>query len=185
MYRNDVIAINREGLHTPSLPDAARFPTLGASQSNPNVVILINRCISKNLLSCRESSVVTIDHSGWRDSQAKPGGLRQNGHLIQGRCICVIFQMMRWTARERLIMYEQVQAMNSGFERVQLAFGELRRIRGVDRSELAVFVEFTDEARATALSYLTELIESAETECAGRLFRRRQARDREREGSNE
>jgi len=45
------------------------------------------------------------------------------------------------------------------------------------------FLELTDEVRATALSSLTELIESTETECAGRLCRRRQARDRKREAS--
>jgi hypothetical protein len=89
--------------------------------------------------------------------------------------------MMRWTAKERALAYEQLQAIHTGFERVRLALGNLKGLPGLDRTELGVFSEFADEARATTLSYLTEAIESTETEYAGRLFRRRQIRDRKNE----
>ena len=85
--------------------------------------------------------------------------------------------MMRWTAKERALAYEQLQAIHTGFEQVSLALGHLKGLRGLDRSEIAACSEFAEEARATTLSYLTEAVESNEIESAGRLFKRRQTRD--------
>jgi len=88
---------------------------------------------------------------------------------------------MGWTAKQRALAYEQIQAIHVGFEGVRLAIEEVKVVPGLDRSELAAFRELAEEARATLLSYLAEAIETAETDAAGSLYRRRNGRDRKRE----
>jgi hypothetical protein len=77
-----------------------------------------------------------------------------------------------------LSIYEQLLAVNAGFEQVRRALAALAQRRGFERGEIARFGGMADEARAAIASYLTGVIEAAETEEAGRLFSRRLARER-------
>jgi hypothetical protein len=74
-------------------------------------------------------------------------------------------------------VYEQLAAIEAGFEQAARA---LRRFRksGFERSEVERLTELTSEARAATLSFLTNVVETAETEEAGRLQGRRLKRER-------
>ena len=50
---------------------------------------------------------------------------------------------------------------------------------GFQRSELQRFREKSEEARAATMSYIAEVIETAETDEAGRRFGKRVARERQ------
>src|SRR5450432_3379780 len=89
-----------------------------------------------------------------------------------------ILHLMRWTPKDRATAYEQLQAINAGIEQIRLAFHYLKAISRFDRSELAQYDAFADEARAAALSYLAGVIEAEETERAGTLYRHRKVRER-------
>ncbi len=58
-------------------------------------------------------------------------------------------------------------------------------VEGFHRSELGRFRALAQEARASTNPYLAAVIESAETDEAGRLFRQRLARERKDEQGRE
>ena len=77
-----------------------------------------------------------------------------------------------------LAVYERLCEINRGFEQVRRALIELGRSRLFDTSELQRCRELATESKAVINSYLTNTLETAETDHAGRLFRRRIARER-------
>ena len=72
-----------------------------------------------------------------------------------------------------LQIYEKLLALNVGFDQVPCALRDLSRSSRFDRAELARFRQLAEEARAATTSYLTAIIEAAETEQAGRYFHKR------------
>ena len=81
-------------------------------------------------------------------------------------------------AMPRLNTYEQLLSINTGFELVRKALGALSRGNMFDRKELARFEAWSEETRSSINSYLLGVVEAAETDLAGRLYRRRLARER-------
>ena len=81
----------------------------------------------------------------------------------------------------RLAIYEHLFELNRGFEQVLRALESLSRIGKVDKTELHRLGAWSEESRASINSYLTSIIEQTETETAGRLYRRRLARERKEE----
>jgi hypothetical protein len=90
-------------------------------------------------------------------------------------------QLMRWTGRQRQHVYEQVMAIETGFEQAVRGLGSLRKSTGFEESEIERLSDLTAEARAATLSYLTNIIEAAETDAAARLQGRRLKRERREE----
>lgn len=80
---------------------------------------------------------------------------------------------MRWTGEQRRVVYGQLATINGGFEQVRAALGSLGKLPGFDRAELDVLDLLTAEARAACLSYLLNVVESAESDEAGILQKRR------------
>jgi hypothetical protein len=83
--------------------------------------------------------------------------------------------------RNRLRMYEQLLAVNAGFEQVRRALKKLGNLGWFDRAELAHLSALSEEARAASNSCLASVIETLETEHAGELYRRRLDRERKQE----
>jgi hypothetical protein len=98
--------------------------------------------------------------------------------LIEDPCICVISSLMRWTGGHRRQVYEQLAAVEAGFEQAARALRVFRKSGGFERSEIERLSEMTAESRAATLSYLTNIIETLETAEAGRLQGRRLKRER-------
>jgi hypothetical protein len=84
---------------------------------------------------------------------------------------------MRWTAKQRRQVYEHLAAINSGFDQARTAVRAFPGF-GHDRTEIDRLDELIAEARAATLSYLTNVIETVETDEAGRLQNRRLTRER-------
>ena len=80
-----------------------------------------------------------------------------------------------------LEVYENLWQLHSGFEQVRRALGSLAQNRIFQADEVERLGAWLEEARAATASYLTSAIEEAETNEAGRLFRRRRARERREE----
>jgi hypothetical protein len=85
---------------------------------------------------------------------------------------------MRWTGEQRHHVYEQVMAIQGGFEQAAVGLRELRKCGGVEKSEIERFSNLAAEARAATLSYLTNVIEGAESDEAALLQSRRLKRER-------
>jgi hypothetical protein len=83
--------------------------------------------------------------------------------------------MARWAT------YEHLLRLNAGFEQVQDALSALSRNEQFDRTELRRLGAWSEEARASINSYLASVIEGTATGTAGRLYRRRLARERKEE----
>ena len=77
--------------------------------------------------------------------------------------------------------YEDLRQINQGFQRVLNSLHRLRQRPGFKRAQVAEFREWVREARAATNSYVTGVLETEETEAAGRLYRRRRALQQERE----
>jgi hypothetical protein len=75
-------------------------------------------------------------------------------------------------------VYKQLFRINRGFDAVLRALRVLREHEGFHASELRHFRDLAREARASTNSYLAAVIESAETDEAGRLFRKRIRREK-------
>jgi hypothetical protein len=75
-------------------------------------------------------------------------------------------------------VYEYLLAVNVGFEQARSALAALEARQGFSRGEIARLGAMAEEARAAITSYLTNVIETAETAQAGRMSRRRLARER-------
>jgi len=81
-----------------------------------------------------------------------------------------------------LPIYEHLWAVNAGFAQIHHALADLAERPGFERGEMARFREMAEEAKTATCSYLASVIEIAETEDAGRLSKRRRARERQEEG---
>jgi hypothetical protein len=77
-------------------------------------------------------------------------------------------------------IYEHLFIINRAFEEILAALAGLRQHPAFHRGELERFAALSKEARASTNSYLTGIIEVAETSAAGRRFRQRR-RQEERE----
>jgi hypothetical protein len=75
-------------------------------------------------------------------------------------------------------VYRQLLRINRGFDAVVRGLAVLRDHGGFHSSELRRFRALAQEARASTNSYLAAVIESAETDEAGRLFRKRMRREK-------
>jgi hypothetical protein len=78
-------------------------------------------------------------------------------------------------------MYEQLVALNAGFEEVRRALRKLRSLGSFDSAERAHLSALSEEARAASNSYLASVIETLETEHAGKFYRHRLDRERKQE----
>ena len=76
------------------------------------------------------------------------------------------------------MVYEQLWEINQGFDQVRRALEALRKVRLFNVAELQRCRDLAAENQASINSYLSHVIEEAETNRAGRLFRRRIARER-------
>ena len=81
-------------------------------------------------------------------------------------------------------IYKRLYEIDAGFEHVRRGLVELRHVSAFNRDELARFKALSAETRAAVLSYLASVVETLETDEAGRLSRRRRAREREQENAN-
>jgi len=81
-----------------------------------------------------------------------------------------------------LQVYEHLLAVNAGFAQVHNALAALAERPGFESGEVARFREMAEEAKPATCSYLASVIEIAETKDAGRLSKRRRARERQEEG---
>jgi hypothetical protein len=79
--------------------------------------------------------------------------------------------------RMQLEIYEHLWEMHAGFEQVRRALQNLAQHGAFHTGEVERLGAWLEEARAATASYLTGAIEEAETSEAGRLFRRRLARE--------
>ena len=80
--------------------------------------------------------------------------------------------------RMNLAIYEHLLAVNAGFDQVRRALAATSQAREFERGEIARFRALAEETRAAIASYLASVIELAETEKAGHLYKRRIARER-------
>jgi hypothetical protein len=81
----------------------------------------------------------------------------------------------------KLKVYEQLLAMNQGFDQVRRTLHALASCPDVDRGEIRRFQQLAAEARAATNSFLLEALATRETDHAGRLFVRRRRRERKEE----
>jgi hypothetical protein len=79
--------------------------------------------------------------------------------------------------RMPLEVYENLWQLHAGFEQMRRALRNLAQHRTFQASEVERLGDWLEEARAATASYLASAIEDAETNEAGRLFRRRRARE--------
>jgi hypothetical protein len=77
----------------------------------------------------------------------------------------------------KLEIYEHLLAINAGFDQVIRGLAALRELDSFHGRELDHYTALAKEARAATNSYLTGVLERAETNEAGRRFGKR--RDRE------
>lgn len=80
--------------------------------------------------------------------------------------------------RLRPKVYKQLWHVNRAFENVGRSLTGLATHDAFDRRELEPFRALVQEAQAATNSYLAHAIDSKESTKAGRLFRRRIARER-------
>ena len=76
-----------------------------------------------------------------------------------------------------LEVYENLWQFDAGFEQVRCALRSLAQNRTFRAGEVERLGAWLEEARAATASYLAGAIEEAETNEAGRLFRRRRAQE--------
>ena len=85
---------------------------------------------------------------------------------------------MRWTGEQRRRIYEQLAAMNDNFEQARESLARFRKLPGFERNEIESLQLLTAEARAACLSYLLNVVETAESDEAGSLQARRLRKER-------
>ena len=79
----------------------------------------------------------------------------------------------------KLAVYEELCDLNRGFDQVRRALLAMQTHRLFDASELRRCRDLAAESQAVISRYLAHVIETAESDHAGRLFRRRIARERQ------
>ena len=78
----------------------------------------------------------------------------------------------------KLDAYQHLLRINAGHDQVIRSLAALRKHGAFQRSELARFSALSKETKAATNSYLLGAMEAAETDVAGRRFRKRLARER-------
>ena len=78
----------------------------------------------------------------------------------------------------KLRVFEQVLAMNQGFDQVRRSLHALAKYPALQPAEIRRFERLAAEARAATNSFLLETLGALETDQAGRLFVRRRTRER-------
>jgi hypothetical protein len=137
-------------------------------------------------------SVTVIHRSAALDKQVRQ---RRTGLLtVVKRCSCFsgrasAYNLMTSMAKRNRIpgatleAYEHLLQMNAGYEQVLRSAAALCANPAFHRDQLDLFRNMVREARACSNAYLTEVLQRAELEEAGRCFRRRTRREREEEQS--
>ena len=77
----------------------------------------------------------------------------------------------------KLDVYFHLWMINLSFDRVVQSLDTLRRQPGFRRREVDWFLNLSEEARAATNSYIASVVELAETDQAGRRFRKRLAQE--------
>ena len=80
----------------------------------------------------------------------------------------------------KLDVYEHLLRFNAGFDQAIQSLAALRKHSAFHRGVLERFAQLSKETRAATNSYLAAVIETGETEEAGRRFRKRKAQERRR-----
>ena len=78
----------------------------------------------------------------------------------------------------KLDVYEHLLRINAGFDQAIQSLAALRKHGAFHRGTLERFAALSKETRAATNSYLAGVIETGETEDAGRRFRKRKAQER-------
>ena len=78
----------------------------------------------------------------------------------------------------KLDVYFHLWMINLSFDRVVQSLDTLRRQPGFRRREVERFRSLSEEARSATNSYIASVVELAETDEAGRRFRKRLAQER-------
>jgi hypothetical protein len=81
----------------------------------------------------------------------------------------------------KLQVYKHLLDVNAGFDQVVRGLAALRKHKSFHRRELDYYSALSKEARAETNSYLTGVLERAETEEAGRRFGKRRRREQQEE----
>ena len=84
----------------------------------------------------------------------------------------------------KLDVYENLLRINAGFDEAIQGLAALRKHAAFHRSTLERFAALSKETRAATNSYVASVIETAETNEAGRRFRERRAQERADEQGN-
>ena len=85
----------------------------------------------------------------------------------------------------KLQVYKHLLAVNAGFDQVIRALAALRKHGSFHRRELDRYSALSKEARAATNSYLTAVLERAETQEAGRRFGKRRRREQQEESGSQ
>ena len=78
----------------------------------------------------------------------------------------------------KLDVYENLLRINAGFDQAIRSLAALRKHGAFHRGALTRFAALSKETRAATTSYIVSVIETAETDEAGRRFRERKAQER-------
>ena len=84
----------------------------------------------------------------------------------------------------KLDIYEHLLRINAGFDQAIRGLAALQKHGAFHRSTLERFAKLSKETRAATNSYLASVIETDETNEAGRRFRERRAQERSDEQEN-
>jgi hypothetical protein len=85
----------------------------------------------------------------------------------------------------KLQVYKHLLDVNAGFDQVIRGLAALRKHGSFHRRELDHYSALSKEARAETNSYLTGVLERAETEEAGRRFGKRRTREQQEESGSQ
>jgi hypothetical protein len=78
----------------------------------------------------------------------------------------------------KLDIYQHLLSIHAGYDQVIRSLAALRQYGAFQAGELARFSALSKETRAATNSYLVSVLETAETDDAGRRFRKRLAQQR-------
>ena len=87
-------------------------------------------------------------------------------------------RLVRAVVGLKLDIYQHLLSINAGYDQVIGSLAALRQYGAFQAGELARFSALSKETRAATNSYLVSVLETAETDDAGRRFRKRLAQQR-------
>ena len=89
------------------------------------------------------------------------------------------YQVFKKGTTVKLSVYQHLLQINTAFEQVLRSLGALQAHRQFHAAELARFSRLSKETRASINSYLTSVIEVAETAAAGKQFSKRLTQEKD------